>query len=143
MTTSKGFIFILLFMCSTIVYGGECVVQVKKAVIPNFPIAAMGTKLSGDVKVRVDVNESGEVLRTKVVEGPKYIHDFIESYARHWEFSELDRESEKQCKIRQMEIVFSFILLPKGTKRTPSNRSSYEFPNRVNIIEIEPDVNSN
>ncbi len=132
---------ILLF--SFFAYGGECEIRVEKAIIPNFPLAAMGTKLSGDVKVKVDVNESGEVLLTRVVEGPKYIHEFIERYAKHWEFSKLGDASEKQCEVRQTEIIFSFTLLPKDTKPTPLTRSNYVYPNRVNIIEIEPNIRTN
>ncbi|MFV0388395.1 MAG: TonB family protein [Pyrinomonadaceae bacterium] len=131
---------IFICFCTLTANAQDCSSQIKKAMIPRYPAAAIALNESGQVIIEVNINKSGEVLDTKVLNGPKLLGQLSEVTSREWEFSKLKKGLVSKCGNRKTLIFFNYVLLPSDTKPSKDSLSFIVFPNKVEIREIKMDV---
>lgn len=75
---------------------------------PSYPTIARNARVTGQVKVFLEVDEKGGIARVKSVEGPVLLQRAAEDAARGWKFNEtiIDGQSVRVSGF----IVFNFIL---------------------------------
>ena len=75
---------------------------------PSYPTIARNARVTGQVKVFLEVDEKGGIARVKSVEGPVLLQRAAEDAARGWKFSEtvIDGQSVRVSGF----IVFNFVL---------------------------------
>ena len=118
-------------VASTCIYAGsgqsglaDQEVGVIAAVAPVYLPQAVDANLSGEVIVDVEVNQTGSVTSTNVIDGNPVLGLSALKAAKRWQFaSSMDRNHSRSIRIR-----FIFHIAPKGTSAdelTPIFRPSY------------------
>ena len=87
---------------------GQLVYKAKQKRSPTYPVIARNARVTGAVKVFVEVDENGDIARVKSVEGPVLLQRAAEDAARSWKFSQtvIDGQAVRVTGF----IVFNFIL---------------------------------
>jgi TonB family protein len=86
---------------------------------PIYPALARAARISGDVVIKVAIDEQGKVTSASVVSGHALLNDAAESAAREWEFTPF-KVDEKTVKVTGV-LTFKF-----DPDADPSNYKVYE-----------------
>jgi TonB family protein len=114
-------------------------VAVVQAVAPFYPPLALAAHISGEVIVEVEVNNNGDVVGVKALEGHKLLQPAAEMVARRWLFKAVDNNKGD----RQVKLRFRFTLLKEEYSREdllPVFRPPFEVeikdtPDRIEVMK--------
>lgn len=112
---------------------------VLSAVAPVYPILAVASNTSGEIKVEVRVNAAGEVTAARSVDGHPLLRQTAESTARRWRFAPVDSGANA----RTVTLMFVFRIMPKETAADELT-TMFTPPYQVEVRHrpFEPVVNS-
>jgi TonB family protein len=91
---------------------------VENFAAPTYPAAAIALRASGDVQVRVEVNETGQVTSAVALSGHRFLQKVSEIAAQKWVFSMVPGTHYKT-------LTFSFRLPERGVKENAVLRGHY------------------
>lgn len=94
--------------------------QVISAVSATYPAIAFQARVVGTVRVKIEVNEGGEVVVATPSEGPWMMHEASKNAANHWRFQGTGRKENGT-------LVFKYILLDVD-KNPPDDTADVFYP---------------
>lgn len=104
------------------------------AVAPGYPLLALHTGTSGEVKVRVTVDADGTVISADVISGHQLLRQSCREAAMQWKFASLESGAAR----RETELTFVFLIAPKGTT-TAKLTTVFKQPNRIEMTRVIPE----
>ena len=113
----------------------ETPIEVSLAVAPIYPPLALSANVTGDVEVRVTVNEAGAAVSAETINGREPLkHSALEA-ARRWKFQPQQHNAEAV-------LTFSFVIVPDRTLAEDAT-PIFSPPYRVEVRRKlpEPTVN--
>lgn len=83
--------------------------EVVQAVAPKYPDLATIGRVSGTVNIEVLINENGDVISLKTIDGPALLRKSSELSAKQWKFKSTD------SKVVSAKLTFIFTLMTEQT----------------------------
>lgn len=90
---------------STYSFPFEQAIIIRK-VTPTYPTAARSARTAGMVVVSVDIDEQGDVVSAKSVEGPMLLRQAAESAAKQWKFQPARRNGQPVRSTQSIQFNF-------------------------------------
>jgi TonB family protein len=125
-----------LMLFSDIMYGREQnvsdIVSVASSNSAAYPPIAIAAHVEGEVKVRVSVNDKGNVIKAEILEGHPLLRSPSHYAANRWQFSSGTNN-------RSVVLTFAFKLMPRCTESidlTPT----YFPPYKIEIKAAKPPI---
>jgi TonB family protein len=84
----------------------EDAVPVQK-ILPSYPPAARASRTAGTVLVKVEIDEQGDVISAKAIEGPNLLRAAAENAARQWKFRPARRDGTPARAIQTLQFNFN------------------------------------
>jgi TonB family protein len=99
----------------------------------SYPLLAMQARISGEVRLKVSLTDSGEVASTTVVSGNALLARSAQANIKLWRFLAVRTDSSPL--IRDIEFVYDFELTD-DIGAAPNQHFQYVRPNRVTVMSI-------
>lgn len=124
-----------LALFAAMAFAGTDQAAVIEAVAPVYPLVAVYSATSGEVELQVKIDKTGLVTAVKVVRGHRLLVPASEEAAKKWRFASSENE-------REVTVVFSFRILPKGTSDSEL-ATRYRAPFQIEVRRVIPEPSSN
>jgi TonB family protein len=126
---------VALFACTCPVAAQHNQALLVEAVAPLYPMVAVYSSTTGDVAVRLTIDETGAVTSARVIQGHKLLAASAEEAARKWRFATGSGGTE-------ITVAFLFRILPKGTPEAELV-ARFRPPYQVEIRRAIPEASTN
>lgn len=110
----------------------ETSVELVSAVCPVYPPIAQAAQVSGDVRIKVTINEQGNVSINNVVDGHPLLKDAAKQAAALWQFN-------TDTTRRSATLTFTFQMMPRCSPRQKQTSIFYP-PLRVEVRAEKPPI---
>ncbi len=109
---------------SITISGGVLQGNVAKKVQPTYPAIAKSARATGPVNVQITVNESGEVIDARVINGNPLLRDAALQAAKQWKF----KPTELSGKPVKVQGIVTFNFTPGNTTAQSASSSLSPLP---------------